>query len=69
MKVIAIKKGYFGKLREPGDVFDVPDKSKASWFEPANGKKGKPEADKEPGKEPETLAELSAFEHGTDTLV
>lgn len=49
MKVIALKAGYFGKLRQPGDVFDVPEGSKASWFEPvepkADGKKaaGKPE--------------------------
>lgn len=34
MKVIATKLGYFGKIREPGDEFDVPDKAKASWFEP-----------------------------------
>lgn len=34
MKVIATKKGYHGKLREPGDEFDVPKGSKASWFEP-----------------------------------
>lgn len=34
MQVIATKKGYFGKLREPGATFDVPDKSTASWFEP-----------------------------------
>lgn len=47
MKVIATKKGYFGKLREPGDVFDVPDKSVASWFEPVEkpGKGEKPKAD------------------------
>ena len=33
MKVMAVKKGFFGKLREPGDEFDVPDKTKmASWF-------------------------------------
>lgn len=35
MKVIATKQGYFGKLREAGDVFEVPDDTKASWFEPA----------------------------------
>lgn len=42
MEVIATKKGYFGKIREPGDKFDVPDKSTASWFEPVE----KPKADK-----------------------
>ncbi len=49
MKVIATKQGYFGKLREPGDEFEVPDGTKGSWFQPveqkANGKGGKkPEA-------------------------
>lgn len=42
MKVIATKLGYFGKLREPGDEFEVPDGTKGSWFQPveqkANGK-------------------------------
>ena len=49
MKVIATKLGYFGKLREPGDEFEVPDGTKGSWFQPveqkANGKGcKKPEA-------------------------
>lgn len=49
MKVIATKLGYFGKLREPGDEFEVPDGANGSWFQPveqkANGKGGKkPEA-------------------------
>lgn len=49
MKVIATKLGYFGKLREPGDEFEVPDGTKGSWIQPveqkANGKGGKkPEA-------------------------
>lgn len=49
MKVIATKLGYFGKLREPGDEFEVPDGTKGSWFQPveqkANGKGSKkPEA-------------------------
>jgi hypothetical protein len=42
MKVIATQRGYFGQLREPGDAFDVPEGSKASWFEPAKGE-AKPE--------------------------
>jgi len=33
MQVIALKQGYFGKLREPGETFDVPDGAQASWFE------------------------------------
>lgn len=32
MKVIATKPGYFVKLRAEGDVFDVPEGVKASWF-------------------------------------
>lgn len=49
MQVIATKAGYFGKLRQAGDKFDVPDGSKASWFAPSasvaesNGKKAKEE--------------------------
>jgi hypothetical protein len=46
MEVIATKKGYFGKLREPGATFDVPDKSTASWFEPVE----KPKSDDKPEK-------------------
>lgn len=38
MKVIAIKQGYFGKLRNPGDEFEVPEGAKASWFEPVKQK-------------------------------
>lgn len=38
MKVIATALGYGGKdghqLRQPGDVFEVADGEKASWFEP-----------------------------------
>ena len=45
MKVIATKLGYFGRLRQPGDEFEVPDGTKGSWFQPveqkANGKGGK----------------------------
>lgn len=49
MKVIATKQGYFGKLRAPGDEFEVPDGFKATWFQPvehkASGKGSKkPEA-------------------------
>lgn len=32
MQVQAIARGYFGKLVEVGEVFDVPDDAKASWF-------------------------------------
>lgn len=51
MKVIALKQGYFGKLRDPGEEFEVPEGSKASWFQPVEQKtigKG--------GKEPKSQA-------------
>lgn len=57
MQVKAIFRGYHGALREPGDVFDVPKGSKATWFEPiaAQEEKKAPkgtEPPKEPPKEP-----------------
>ena len=60
MLVIATAKGYFGKVREVGERFDVPDDtSKASWFEPVRdppeqskpakqGKGQKPDPDADP---------------------
>lgn len=47
MKVIAIKAGYHGKLREPGEEFEVEDGLKASWFVAAdNAVSEKPESQK-----------------------
>lgn len=38
MKVQAIKPGFYGgDLKSPGDIFEVPDGSKAMWFVPASG--------------------------------
>lgn len=51
MKVIALKQGYFGKLRQPDDVFEVPDGTKGSWFQPV-----KQEAPAKGGKKPEAPA-------------
>jgi hypothetical protein len=34
MKVVATAKGYLGSIREPGDVFEVADGAKGSWFTP-----------------------------------
>ncbi len=34
MKVIAKFKGYYGSIREVGEVFDVPEGTKGSWFDP-----------------------------------
>ena len=40
MKVIATAKGYFGRVREEGDEFDVPDDiGKSSWFTPVDAPK------------------------------
>ena len=49
MRVIATEPGFFSYLRQEGDEFEVPEGSKASWFQPveqkASGKGGKkPEA-------------------------
>lgn len=33
MKVRAIRPGYYGKLREVGEVFEVADGRKATWYE------------------------------------
>jgi len=50
MQVIATKPGFYGKLRQASDKFDVPEGSKASWFGPAEvvaeakAKKAKDEA-------------------------
>lgn len=44
MKVIATKQGYFGKLREVNETFDVPDGEKASWFTSVEKEEGKPQS-------------------------
>lgn len=38
MKVRAIENGFFGRYIEAGQVFDVPQGMKGSWFEPFKGK-------------------------------
>lgn len=46
-KVIATQLGYYGALREPGAIFDVPDDEPDSiWFEPYK----EPKEDKASGK-------------------
>lgn len=51
MKVIALKQGYFGKLIEAGEEFDVPDDAKASWFVPVEkAARAKPEGEDKPAK-------------------
>lgn len=70
MIVKAIATGYHGHLREPGDEFEVPKGSKASWFVPVShpldhdgdGRKGgsKPRAKAVEAPEPEAEAEPAA---------
>lgn len=43
MKVIATAKGYYGFLRQPGDVFEVPNGTKGSWIEPYKETKAAPQ--------------------------
>lgn len=35
MKVTATAVGFHGKIRQPGETFDVADGTKGSWFLPA----------------------------------
>lgn len=35
MRVRAIREGYLGCFRKPGEEFDVPDGAKGTWFEEA----------------------------------
>ncbi len=42
MRVVAVDKGYFGRIREVDDEFDVPKDLKASWFRPVTDKKPAP---------------------------
>lgn len=54
MKLVkATKRGFYGKLRDRGDVFAVPDDFKASWADTAD-EVALPDEDKEP-----TQAEMS----------
>ena len=53
-KVVATQRGFYGRqLREAGDIFDVPDGAKASWWKPVDaplfGGKGDHDGDGQPG--------------------
>lgn len=51
MQVAATSKGYFGAIREPGDVFEVPAGVTGSWFAPvpkAPPEKPKPKVSAKP---------------------
>ncbi len=54
MKVIATKQGYFGKLRDVGDEFEVPEGTKGSWFKPvpADEPEAKPTRGRKASSEP-----------------
>lgn len=61
MQVRAIETGFFGGSRiRPGQEFDVPEGTKASWFAPVAELKAADVAPKGKGKTkaPETLSEL-----------
>ena len=45
MEVVATAVGFAGALRQPGDKFEMPEGSKATWF-----KETKPAAEPKPGK-------------------
>lgn len=49
MRVIATKTGFDASstLRHPGEEFEMPEKSKGSWFEPVAKSKGKAEGKSE----------------------
>lgn len=66
MQVIATAKGYFGALIQPGQTFDVPDKSKASWYRPVEGgdKNAEAAADKA-GKSSTTTKNVDAISKAT----
>lgn len=34
MRVIAKRLGHAGVLRQPGEVFEMPDNAKGTWFDP-----------------------------------
>lgn len=53
MKVVATAKGYLGSIREPGDVFDVPEGTTGSWFDPVPVEPKAAEKPKGKGKAPE----------------
>lgn len=58
MKVKAIKPGFYaGALIEPGQLIEVPDGAKASWYVPAAEYKA-PVKEK-PKAQPKTLSELA----------
>lgn len=59
MKVIATATGFDGKkVRNAGDEFEMPDKSKASWFVPVESEKPEKKAKTESESESKTSTGL-----------
>lgn len=54
MRVIVTAPGFWGQLRQPGEEFDVPEGSKATWFKPvkADEPEGKPARGRKASAEP-----------------
>lgn len=74
MKVIATAEGFHGKLRQAGEVFDVREGEKGSWFVPADkqtpvaqapAKSAKPAGKAEAPAKP---AEPAGKQHGNDLV-
>lgn len=53
MKVRATANGFYDCYRVAGDVFDVPDGSEATWFEPVKTGKSKQSPPSDQGDPPD----------------
>ena len=59
MQVRALAFGFFGGRRRPGDVFDVPEGTKGTWFAPVTASEAKAPAGKKPAApQPQALSQL-----------
>ena len=61
MKVKATRDGFHGSRRKAGDVFDVPEGSKAKWFVAATQEVVRAKPGPKP-KAPETFSELTKID-------
>ena len=66
MKVVAIKRGFYGQIREEGDTFEVEDGLTASWFEPVTQENQQEQTQDPTGGKYDNLTkeELQALYHG-----
>lgn len=61
MRVIAKAMGFYGGIRRrEGQVFEVPEGTKGSWFEPVGGQPAKAKPRKEVPASPDTLSAMNA---------